>query len=158
MPGTDFKLEIVGYDRRFDDDFARLNYEWLNTYFEVEAHDKEMLDDPYNYIIKPGGWILFAIADKQVVGTVSLIVEGDKTFELAKMAVSPTYQGLKIGKKLMLAAIEYARSVGKDHLVLESNTKLLPAINLYKSTGFKEIDPNPDTPYTRCNIRMEMEI
>ncbi|MBV6647761.1 MAG: GNAT family N-acetyltransferase [Cyclobacteriaceae bacterium] len=158
MTQTELQVEIIGYNSQYDKDFARLNYEWLNQYFSVEPHDSEMLDAPYTYIIKPGGWILFAKVDEQIVGTVALIIEDESTFELAKMAVSPSYKGLKIGKKLMEAAINYSKSVDKKRLVLESNTKLTPAINLYISAGFKAAPLNPDTPYERCNIRMVLNL
>lgn len=156
-PGTDLGVKIIGYDERYAADFARLNYEWLEMYFEVEDHDREMLDDPYNYIIKPGGHIFFALVGTEIVGTVALIVEEPDTYELAKMGVTPKYKGLKIGKRLMQHAIDATRKAGKKRLVLESNTKLTTALNLYINSGFKAA-PLSCSPYARCNIRMEMKL
>lgn len=150
------EVDIVEFESKYAGDFARLNYEWLHKYFSVEEHDTEMLEEPEEYIIKPGGQILMAISGDQVVGTTALIVEDEHTFELAKMAVTENFKGHKIGKRLMLAAINYSMKVGMKRLVLESNTSLTPAINLYIHSGFKALPLNPDTPYDRANIRMEL--
>ncbi|MFT7230823.1 MAG: ribosomal protein S18 acetylase RimI-like enzyme [Cyclobacteriaceae bacterium] len=151
-------VEIIDFDKRYAKDFARLNYEWLEQYFEVEPHDREMLDAPYEYIIKAGEQIFFAKYNHEIVGTAALIAEDDDTFELAKMGVSPKYHGLKIGKRLMLYSIEKAREAGKKQLVLESNTKLTAAINLYITSGFKAAPLSACSPYARCDIRMSLKL
>lgn len=158
MTNTDLSVGIIGYEHRYAEDFARLNYEWLEQYFTVEPHDREMLDHPYQYIIQTGGHILFARVDEQIVGTVALIRDGEKACELAKMAVKPNFKGLKIGRKLMDAAIDHARKNGNERIWLESNTGLTPAINLYISAGFRAAPLDPKTPYARCNIRMELKL
>ena len=77
------------------------------------------------------------------------------SFELAKMAVSPTAQGLGIGWLLGQACIERARSLGVRRLYLESNTRLKPAISLYHKLGFRKV-AGPPSPYERCDIQMEL--
>ncbi len=151
-------IEITGFQQRYAQDFARLNYAWLDKYFTVEPHDREQLDNAYEYIIEPGGEILLAVDKDEVVGTVALVKVDDETFEIAKMAVAESHQGLKIGYRLMLAGIDYAIKVGKKRLILESNTKLAPAVNLYIKVGFRVVAPDPNTPYSRANIRMELKL
>ena len=142
--------------RDYADDFARLNYEWVEAYFEVEEPDRKVLDNPDSYVIKPGGQIFFAKIGNEVVGTVALINVDDETFELAKMGVTTKYRGFGIGEKLMEACVSYAQNVNKKRLFLDSNRKLVPAIKLYKKTGFREIPVDKSTPYARSDIRMEM--
>lgn len=149
------KLTVISFEAQYAGEFARLNYEWLNAYFNVEPHDSEMLDHPQAYIIDKGGEIFFAKLGEEIVGTVALIVETDDTYELAKMAVNPDHRGLKIGQVLMDAALDYSKKKGMRRVVLESNTKLTPAINLYIKNGFKAAPLNACSPYARCNIRME---
>lgn len=160
MNATNQQLQvtILDYGPELAQDFARLNYEWLNQYFEVEAHDREMLDDPEGYIINKGGHIFFAQVNDKIVGTAALIVETPETYELAKMGVSTEHRGLKIGKKLINHAIKFSKDMRKESIVLESNTKLTPAINLYIQSGFKAIPLNECSPYARCNIRMELKL
>jgi putative acetyltransferase len=62
---------------------------------------------------------------------------GYKVSELTKMAVTEKFQGLKIGERLALAAINKAKSLGGKSIFLETNSKLLPAIKLYKKLGFE---------------------
>ncbi|HCX23350.1 MAG: GNAT family N-acetyltransferase [Flammeovirgaceae bacterium] len=154
----ELKVNILEYSNEYASDFARLNYEWLNQYFEIEPHDKEMLDNPDEYILSKGGQIFFAQVNGEIVGTAALIVETSDSYELAKMGVSTKYRGLKVGKKIINHAIDFSRSKGKKSIVLESNTKLTPAINLYIQSGFKAVPMTGCSPYSRCNIRMELAL
>ena len=72
------------------------------------------------------------------------------------MAVTSGFRGLKIGDKLMVACVEYSAKIGKKRIFLLSNTNLIPAINLYRKFGFEEIPLDPNTPYQRTNIQMEL--
>lgn len=149
------EVRIIEFESRFSKDFARLNYEWISQDYEIETHDRELLDDPENYIIRQNGQIFFALVGEKVAGTVALIESDKETYELAKMAVSPEFRGFNIGLKLMNACVEYSKKAEKKRIVLESNTKQIAAINLYKKAGFREIPLDPNSQYTRANIRME---
>ena len=152
------EVKIIEFDRRFAGDFARLNYDWISQDYSIEDHDREILDNPENYIIRRGGQIFFALVSEQVAGTVALIEIDKETYELGKMAVSQEFRGYNIGLKLMNACIQYSKKTGKKRIVLDSNTKQIAAINLYKKAGFKEIPLDPNTPYQRSNIRMEKSL
>ena len=152
------EIRIVPFDQDLAADFARLNYKWIERYFRVEEHDREMLDDPAANIIDKGGEILFAIVEGKAVGTVALIPDGDDRFELAKMAVSDDFKGKGIGDLLMKACICYAQQKGKSSIFLLSNTKLEPAINLYRKHGFVEVQSKEEIPYERVDIVMELAL
>lgn len=147
---------IVSFNEKYASDFARLNFEWLEKYFYIEEYDTELLNNPKKYILDDGGHILIAISKDEVVGTVALIKRGEGVFELSKMAVTEKCQGLGIGKELMHACINHAKEHGCKRLFLDSSTTLEPAITLYTKMGFKEIPVPKNTPYERCNIRMEL--
>lgn len=151
-------VRFIEFQKEYAADFYNLNIEWLEKYFYVEDYDREVLSKPEEYILSKGGILLFALVENKVVGTAALINRGDEGYELSKMAVSEEYQGLKIGKKLIYACIYKAIELGTHRLFLDSNTKLRPAINLYHRVGFKEIPVPKDTPYERCNIRMEIKL
>ena len=152
------RVTIHTFDPAYAQDFAALNYEWLEAFFEVEPHDTEMLEAPQEYIMDRGGQIFFAEVDGKIVGTVALIKETSETFELAKMGVTSGYQGLRIGQQLMEAAIDYAKCNAIKTLFLESNTRLAPALNLYFKNGFRVVPPSECSPYARCNIRMKLDL
>ncbi|MBX7062957.1 MAG: GNAT family N-acetyltransferase [Pyrinomonadaceae bacterium] len=151
-------IEIVDFDEGFAADFARLNYEWIEKYFAVERHDREILDHPQEYIIDRGGRIFMAVADGTAVGTVALIPAGEGVLELTKMGVSPEFRGQGIANLLMQACIEHARQSAPCMIFLESSRILEPAITLYRKFGFVETPTDPNSEYARADIRMELAI
>ena len=138
--------------------FWRLNEEWITRFFRIEPKEAPILADPQKTILDLGGRIFFATAGERCVGCCALIRMTDKEFEVAKMAVEPSYQGVGIGRRLLQAAIKEARSAAAQRLYLETNHVLKPAIRLYESVGFKHIDANPivPSPYARADVYMEM--
>ena len=149
------ELTLSNYNENYAKAFKELNLEWIEKYFVVEEHDLEQLSHPKEYIINPGGEILFAVYDNQIAGVCALIKTGEHEFELAKMAVSTNFQGKQIGYKLGKYTIETAKRLGAKRIWLESNRKLEPALSLYRKLGFKET-PITYTPYARADIRMEL--
>ncbi|WP_367892752.1 bifunctional helix-turn-helix transcriptional regulator/GNAT family N-acetyltransferase [Flavivirga aquimarina] len=151
------ELEIISFDKQYAKDFYELNVEWLKRYFYVEPYDEEVLSKPEQYIVKKGGHIFFAKINEQIVGTVALMPIGNNgLFELTKMAVSPKHRGHKIGQQLMQHCIDFAKEMGLPKLVLYSNTSLENAIYIYRKYGFIEQPLEPDTPYKRSDIKMEL--
>jgi len=152
------QVKIVDFENKHASDFMVLNIEWLENYFHVEAYDKEVLSKPEEYILNKGGHILMALIDGKAIGTVALIKRGENVYELTKMAVTNDFQGFRIGQKLMYAVINLAGQIGTTRLFLDSNRRLKPALNLYNKVGFKEIPQDENSPYERCDIRMELFI
>ena len=150
------EITIVDYQPAFAESFKQLNLAWIERYFAVEEHDLEQLNDP-EAILADGGYIFFAQYRGEIVGTVALVTDESGNFELAKMAVDPRVQGKQIGKKLGLAAVEKARQVGVQQVWLESNTRLHPAIELYRKLGFYKVEM-ASTPYARANIKMKIDL
>lgn len=149
-------MEIVPFRNAFANDFYRLNLEWLETYFYVEPFDREVLSKPDHYIIEPGGYIFFAVENDDVLGTVALMRHSEGVFELTKMAVSPEYRGKQIGQQLMQYCIDFSKEQHFTKLLLYSNTILENAIHIYRKYGFVEIAVEPNSPYVRSNIKMEL--
>lgn len=136
--------------------FRDLNLSWLEKHFYVEPKDAELLENCKSNIIDKGGYIFFAKINSEIVGCYSLIKLNDSTYELSKMAVDKAYQGQKIGQKLMIHGIAFARSQNWKDLILYSNTILEPAIYIYRKFGFREVALERDTPYARSNIKMQL--
>lgn len=150
-------IEIVPFKSQHIEDFAKLNLEWIEQNFELEPTDKKALNAPQQNILDKGGYIYIAMFKNQVVGTCALLNMGNGTFELAKMAVSSDAKGKGIGYLLGKAVIEKAKEVEAHTVYLESNTKLVPAINLYYKLGFQQVQ-GKSSPYKRCNIQMELKL
>lgn len=148
-------FQIVDFQPEHALAFRQLNQEWIEQFFKMEESDFKSLDNPIEYIIKPGGHILMVMKGDTAVGACALIKmdHPEYDYELAKMAVSPSVQGNGLGYRLGKAVLDRAKEVGASKVYLESNTSLSPAINLYRKLGFKEIDGG-FSPYDRCDIQM----
>lgn len=152
------KIDIIPFDPAYTDSFKQLNIEWLEKYFHVEPRDEEVLGDPQHHIIEPGGHILLAQVEGEIVGTVALIKLQEGIFELSKMAVTPMFQGQKIGQKLLQHSIDLAKEQAWKELVLYSNRSLENAIYLYLKFGFEEVPIEENNPYARGDIKMRLEL
>ncbi len=148
------ELRVVDWHERYGNAFGRLNREWLDRYFRVEAVDEPVLDDPSSNVLAHGGVILYAVVDDEAIGTVALKHQGDKVFELTKMAVTEPFQGQGIGRDLLCAAIDRFHEIGGQRLYLESNSRLGPALALYESAGFRHESPPEASDYARADVYM----
>ncbi len=153
------QVNIVDYNDSYREAFKSLNQEWIERYFVMEEMDHKALDHPKEYILDNGGYIAVALLHNEPVGVCALIKMQHEHFdyELAKMGVSPKAQGLGIGYQLGLTIIDKAKEFGATYVYIESNTKLKPAINLYKKLGFVEVK-GIETPYERCDIQLELKL
>ncbi len=149
------EVSIIPFEEKYAKQFYNLNVEWLEKYFYVEPYDQKVLSNPKTYIIDKGGFIFFATYNNEIVGTVALINQ-QLFYELSKMAVSPKYQGLKIGQKLIDFCIEFGKEKKWDSITLYSHRKLVPAINLYKKVGFVEVELESNSHYERSDIKMKL--
>jgi len=149
-------VDIVDFSQEWAEDFASLNYEWIEKYFSVEQHDREILDDPQRFVIDPGGQVFMAVVSGIAAGTVAMIPSGDGVMELTKMAVAPEFQGMGVANHLMQRCIEYAKAKGTKLIFLESHRSLQPALALYRKFGFVETPTDPNSEYARADIRMEL--
>lgn len=140
-------------------DFERLNREWIERWFVLEPPDLEVFRDPRRHVVEPGGEIFFVLDDEGAVrGTCAVLPHGPGTLELAKMAVSPEARGRGYGDLLMQAAIAFARRAGAGRLMLVSNTRLEPAIRLYRKHGFVEVPVEGAQGYERVDIQLELRL
>ncbi len=152
------EVEIIHFEARYAQDFYQLNRHWLEKYFYVESIDDEVLKHPQEVIIDKGGYVLLARLKNKIIGTAALIKSEFNGLELSKMSVDESFQGLGIGEKLAHSSINQFKATDNHKLFLESNRKLLPALNLYRKLGFVE-KPSPfeTSHYNRADIYMEYE-
>lgn len=138
--------------------FHDINVEWIEAMFVLEDADREVLDQPREKIIAPGGDILFVAAEGLgVVGTCALRNAGGGAFELTKMGVLDAARGRKAGEFLLRATIARAGELGADPLYLLTNSKCRAAIHLYEKLGFVHdaaIQRDYGARYARADVAM----
>jgi len=149
-------ISIRNYESIHQPWFEYLNRAWIEKYFVMEDIDIQTLQDPENYILKKDGFIFMAYLEKEIAGTVALKHIEHGIYELTKMAVDEKFRKQKLGHALAKTAIEKAKSLHAQKIILYSNTTLKPALNLYRKLGFVEI--SNDMIYKRSDIKMELQL
>lgn len=151
---------LVIHDWRPDlaDDFARINAEWIEAMFSLEANDRRILGDPEASIIAPGGTILCVEAEGAgIIGTCALLRIEDGVFELTKMGVSTAARGRGAGEYLLAEVLARAAAMDMRELYLLTSRKCAAAIHLYEKLGFRHdagIMARYGARYARCDVAM----
>jgi DNA-binding MarR family transcriptional regulator/N-acetylglutamate synthase-like GNAT family acetyltransferase len=153
------EIEIVGYEPSLARTFREINEEWISAYFEIEPFDQKVLENPEEEIIATGGEIFFAreIRNGNVLGVCALM-RHNGYWELAKMGVRESARGRGIGLRLGQTVIDHARRLGISELVLETNSRLKPAISLYAKLGFRQVPSWPHSDFARSDVRMVLQL
>ncbi|RYZ38469.1 MAG: GNAT family N-acetyltransferase [Myxococcaceae bacterium] len=155
-------VEVIPYREAFRSDFERLNRQWIEKDFRIEGSDLDSLTDPHGTFVAPGGEVLFALVDGQVLGTCALRKADGDTYELGKMAVAPEARGRDLGDALMRAALTTARERGARRMYLVTNSALAPALGLYRKHSFVITSSGPElaaaTGYSRADVEMFVDL
>ena len=155
-------LRIVEYDDRLAADFDSITREWVEDMFALEKKDIEIITQPREKILEPGGDILFVEAGSLgIVGTCALMRVEGSVFELTKMGVRSSARGLKAGEFLLKRTIERAMQMPISELFLLTNSKCAAAIHLYEKAGFVHdagIMARHGKSYARANVAMSYDL
>lgn len=98
-------------------------------------------------MIRPRGVFLVAMSDGLPIGCVGLKGSGGDIAEIKRLWVAPSARGLGLAKRLMTSAETIARDLSIKILRLDTNSALPEAKQLYRGTGWTEIDRFNDDPY-----------
>jgi GNAT superfamily N-acetyltransferase len=85
------------------------------------------------------GAFVIAYLDDVAVGCGAVRRLDGATAELKRMYVAPSVRGRGIGRALVEALEREARLLGVTKVVLETGTRLAPAIRLYETMGYARI-------------------
>jgi len=103
------------------------------------------------------GPIWVAMQDDAVVGTVSVVPDGDDLY-IRGMAVGPAARGSGIGCELVKQVEDYATRRGFKRLYLSATPFLIGAIRLYEKCGFVRNDDGPDNLFGTPLFTMEKKL
>ena len=71
---------------------------------------------------------------------------GASRFEIKHLWIDPRAQGRGLGRSLLVELEGRAVELGATELVLDTNRSLVAAGNLYRSSGYRNIEPYNDNP------------
>jgi GNAT superfamily N-acetyltransferase len=122
---------------------TRLNKEY-DINFDIETmvqRDMAKLD----VFMPPHGRLLLATEGRHVTGLACMRRIHEDIGEIKRMYVRPAFRRRGIGLALLEALIAEARQIGYPTMRLDSTRFMKAAHSLYRSVGFREIDPYPES-------------
>jgi GNAT superfamily N-acetyltransferase len=120
----------------------------LNQAFGINFPIEQMLEADMQTLDKfypPQGRLLLAEFDTHVAGLACMKQIREGIGEIKRMYVRDQFRGQGIGRALVAQLIDAAREIGYAHLRLDSARFMHAAHSLYRSVGFTEIDPYPES-------------
>ena len=131
--------------------------EWLGLNLCFQNFDKELAELPGQYA-PPTGRLLLLFSDDKLAGCIALREIGSGTCEMKRLYVRPEFRGHGLGRELAEKIIREAREIGYERMRLDTLPgKMEQAIAMYRSLGFKDIEPYYHNPVADAAF-MELEL
>jgi putative acetyltransferase len=119
--------------------------------------DQELDDFPGQYS-PPMGRLFLALSENQPIGCVGLRFFEKGVCEMKRLYVRPDFRGRKAGRLLAEATIKAGKIIRYEIMRLDTLPSMENANILYKSLGFRQIEPYRHNPikgaiYMELNLR-----
>ncbi|MCI8812343.1 MAG: GNAT family N-acetyltransferase [Oscillibacter sp.] len=126
-------------------DMILANVPAFRAYLDIQHYDDETahLERKYG---PPEGRLYLARWDGAAAGCAGLRKLDEKCCELKRLYVRPAFRGRQIGKALLLRLIDDARSIGYQHMLLDTLPFMDSALRLYRRFGFHPVPCYNDSP------------
>src|SRR5947207_13951321 len=119
----------------------------LGERFETGFDSTLSISAQAHELVHPAGLLLIARLREEPVGCGAVKFHENTVGELKRMWVTPRARGLGLGRRMLLALEHEARQAGMTVLHLETNRTLIEAIELYRHSGYQEVEAFNDEPY-----------
>jgi putative acetyltransferase len=107
----------------------------------------ELANLPGKYSPPAGGILIARDSENDPVGCVALRpLKNKSTCEMKRLYVRPQARGRELGYRLAVAMMEYAKTAGYTHMVLDTLASMRTAQKLYGRLGFSEIQAYYESP------------
>jgi GNAT superfamily N-acetyltransferase len=93
----------------------------------------------------PDGRLLLSVDGEETFGTAAMRRIGPGAAEIKRMYVDPSRRRAGVGRAMLDALIAAAGEGGYERLRLDSPDFMTAAHGLYRSEGFREIEPYPES-------------
>ena len=102
------------------------------------AFPSDDLENISNYYSKAGEAFFVAVSGEQILGSIGVKREDDRTALVRRIFVVPDVRKRNVGRSLLQTAIEFCREVGYSEVVFKTTSKMDDAIKLFEKNGFHE--------------------
>jgi DNA-binding MarR family transcriptional regulator/GNAT superfamily N-acetyltransferase len=141
-------VEVAQCDPRHRD--ARMCLETYYSELKVrfrDGYDPTRSPIPDDEMTPPAGLLLVASLHGQPVGCGALIFYPDDVGLVKRMWVAPSVRGLGLGRRLLFELEDRGRRHGVRLMRLETKDELAEAVQMYRTSGYREVVPFNDEPY-----------
>jgi GNAT superfamily N-acetyltransferase len=94
----------------------------------------------------PGGGFVLGRRDGVVIGCGGVRSLDDEVGEIKRMWIEAASRGCGLGVRLLGSLEDLARDLGYERIRLDTNKVLAPAIHLYETHGYRQINRYNDNP------------
>jgi len=119
----------------------------LNTRFEAGFDRAKSIPADAHELMPPRGALFIARLRGRPIGCGALKFHPGEPAELKRMWVAREARGLGLGRRLLLELERHAKQAGTRVVRLETNRTLKEAIQLYRSSGYREVAAFNHEPY-----------
>ena len=105
----------------------------------------------------PDGCLLLAVVNSRPAGCIALRKLDASTCEMRMLFVHPDFQGLGVGRALVVGLLAEAGKMGYSSMRLETSRHMVSAHHLYASLGFREVGQYYDRQDSLSDIKTFME-
>jgi ribosomal protein S18 acetylase RimI-like enzyme len=105
----------------------------------------------------PDGCLLLAVVDSRPAGCIALRKLDERNCEMRMLFVLPEFQGLGVGRALVVGLLDAGRRMGYSSMRLDTSPHQVSAYRLYVSLGFREVEPYHDRQGSLKDIEIFME-
>jgi GNAT superfamily N-acetyltransferase len=151
-------VEIADATDRLDDvrELFREYADSLGVDLSFQGFEEELASLPGEYA-RPAGRLLLGCVDGDAAACVALRPFGERDCELKRLYVRERARRAGLGRLLAVAAIEAARELGYERMLLDTLPAMDAARRLYRSLGFQEVaayryNPVPGTSFMALRI------